>query len=200
MPRKKRDFAQEYARRIERALAKGLTRAQGRGHPTAGTSYISDRRQTNKRTKPDNKLEDAIDAMRRGESLVAAAQRLHVSRERLSAYAKRQAGAERKGRAWTFNDTRKRRVPIIAEDLLHPITIWVPSYEAASLVGLHYTEADQAVERPELFPAFIAKWSGKSVTDTKGRKYNFATDPNDLYRALVADEIDWTRIYHLQVH
>lgn len=88
---------------------------------------------------------------------------------------------------------------MIAEGELHPVTIWVPDHEAASLVGHHYAEASQAVERPELFPAFRAKWSGRFVTDTKGRTYTFATNPNDIYRALVADEIDWTRIYHLQV-
>lgn len=200
MARKKRQYAQEYARRVERALAKGLTRAQARGHPAAGTPYISDRTGAKRRTKPDPKLEDALVGMRKGESLSAAAKRLRVGRERLSAYAKRQAGAVRKGRAWTLNDTRKRRVPIIAEGSSRTLTIWVPDHASAALVGLHYAQASQAAENPELFPDLAAKWSGTLVTDTKGVEHFFATNENDIYRALFEDEIDWARIYHLQVH
>jgi hypothetical protein len=34
-----------------------------------------------------------------------------------------------------------------------------------------------------------------TIKDVKGREYAFATDPNDIYRALYADEVDWSRIY-----
>lgn len=200
MPKKKRDFAREYARRIESGHARGLTRSQARGHPSAGAPYASQRIVSRKRSKPDKTLEEAIRAIRSGESMSAAAKRLHVARERLSPYAKTQAGAVRSGRTWAFNDSRRRRIPIIAKGSLKPLQIWVSGHEAASLAGQHYGEAVKALEAPELFPALIAKWSGVAVTDTKGREHYFETDPNQLYRALIADEIDWSRIYHLQVN
>ena len=197
MPRKQRQYAEEYARRIERAMARGLTRAQARGHPGAGTAYASGDKTKAKRSKPDRTLEDAIKAMRRGETLSAAAKRGHVGRERLAAYAKQHAGASRKGRKWTFKDTRTRRIPIIAAKEPHPVTIRVNDYHAAELAGQHYLEASEAVENPELFPPFIAKWEGRTITDVRGREYVLSTDPNQIFRAIGGEEIDWSRIYHL---
>lgn len=99
MARKKRNYSEEYARRIERAKARGLSLSQARGHPGPGESLISSKRRKPKKHKPDKTLQAAIDAIRKGETMTGAAKRLHVSRERLSAYAKRQAGAKRKGRS-----------------------------------------------------------------------------------------------------
>ncbi len=36
------------------------------------------------------------------------------------------------------------------------------------------------------------------MIDARGGEHAFATDPNDIYRALAGDEIDWSRIYHLK--
>jgi hypothetical protein len=41
MARKPRDYAAEYARRIQKALDKGYTRSQARGHAKAGEAPIS---------------------------------------------------------------------------------------------------------------------------------------------------------------
>jgi hypothetical protein len=41
MAGKFRDYRAEYQQRIARALAKGFSRTQGRGHPKAGEAYIS---------------------------------------------------------------------------------------------------------------------------------------------------------------
>jgi hypothetical protein len=142
-------------------------------------------------------LEDAIKAMRGGASLSAVAKRYHVGRERLSAYAKKQAGASRRGMGWTFNDTRERRVPVVVAGKPHPVTIRVSGRAPAELAGQHYAEASAAVETPELFPPFIAKWEGKTIADTHGREYVLASDPNEIFRAISAEEIDWSRIYHL---
>lgn len=196
-----RNHRKEYARRIERGEARGLTRAQARGHPGAGMAYASRQAAKPKRVTPDRKLEEAIKAIRAGDSMSAAAKRTGVSGERLSAYARQQAGAERKGRTWTFNDTRTRRIPLLAEGHLNAVIVKVTGHEAAKLAGEHYDEAFRALTDQSLFSAFMEKWSGVTITDNKGRVYSLSTDPNHLYRLTVTgDEIDWTRIYHLHMH
>lgn len=173
-------------------MARGLSRSQARGHARHGEAPIRP-----KPAKPDRTLEDAIKAMRGGETLSAAAKRFHVGRERLVAYAKHHAGASREGRKWTFKDTRTRRIPIIAANESHPVTIRVNDYHAAELAGQHYSEATEATEDPELFPTFIAKWEGTSITDVRGREFVLSTDPNQIFRIIGGEEIDWSRIYHL---
>jgi hypothetical protein len=198
---RKRDYKAEYQRRIANAANRGLTRSQARGHPGAGLAYVSKRGATPKRTKPDPKLEDAIKAIRAGDGISAAAKKVGVSRERLSAYAKQQAGAERKGRVWTLNDTRSRRVPLLVEGHNNAVVVKVAGHEPARLAGEHFDEAHRALTDQSLFPAFREKWSGVTITDHKGRVYSLSTDPNHLYRLTVTgDEIDWTRIYHLHMH
>jgi hypothetical protein len=192
-----RRYDVEYARRVRNALARGLTRSQARGHPAAGTPHISGRGKKLKSSKPDRTLEDAIKAIRQGETLTAAAKNAGVSRERLSAYAKQYAGAARHGRRWTFNDARVRRIPIIAAGEVSFLTIKVPGFEPAHLAGQHFDEASKALEDHELFPSFIERWTGVSITDVNGNDHLFATEPSQLYRVIGADEIDWARIYHL---
>ena len=72
-----RDFKAEYRRRIQRGLAKGLTRQQARGHQV-----------TTKRGKStyDPILERGVKLMRDGRPLSSAAAALHVSTERLRNY------------------------------------------------------------------------------------------------------------------
>lgn len=196
MTKKPRNFAEEYARRIARAKARGLSRSQARGHARHGEVPIRP-----KPAKIDLTLEGAIKAIRAGDGISAAAKRAGVSRERLSAYAKRQAGAERNGRTWTFNDTRTRRVPLLVEGHNHAVVVRVTGHEPARLAGEHFDEAHRALTDQSLFPAFREKWSGVTITDNKGRVYSLSTDPNHLYRLTVTgDEIDWTRIYHLHMH
>lgn len=197
---KVRDFKSEYQRRIRSALARGLDRSQARGHPGAGSIYASQRDTKPQRAKPDRVLEDAIDAMRKGESLSAAARKMRVGRERLSAYAKQYAGASRQGPAWTFDDKRVRRVPIIAAGEGNFIITKVPGFEPAHLAGQHYQEAEAAITDQSLFPAFIERWRGVTIADLDGNLHTFSVDPNQLYRAIGDDEIDWTRIYHLYMH
>lgn len=200
MARRKRDYRKEYARRIQSALARGLSRAQARGHPPAGTFYTSRPGAKPGRLKTDARMEAAINAIRAGETLSAAAKRIRVGRERLSAYAKEHAGAVRTGRTWTFRDNRTRRIPIISAEAPNPIKIRVRGSEPAALAGRHYAEAGKALEDQSLFPAFIERWSGVTITDASGRTHPLATDPNHLYRAFNADEVDWSRIYRLYMN
>lgn len=192
---KQRNFAEEYRRRIARGVARNLTRSKARGHPRTGESYASSRSGKLKSAKPDAALRRALAAMRSGTSLGATAKAHKVSRERLSAYAKSRGGATYGKRRWSFRPNDRFRIPIIAKGHRNPVTIWVADEEAAKLAGEHYNEAGRAVEKPILFPAFKKRWDGVTISDVKGKEYAFATDPNDIYRVLHADEIDWSRIY-----
>ncbi|MBO9581446.1 MAG: hypothetical protein J7498_11195 [Sphingobium sp.] len=192
-----RNYKVEYRRRLANAAKRGLTRSQARGHPGKGEPHASRVGKKSKRAKSDPVLDSAIAAMRGGESLGAAAKRLRVSRERLSAYAKDQAGAVRTGARWTFDDRRGRSVPIIAQGHFNAITITVPGYDAASLAGLYWSQASEAAQNQALWAPFIARWSGVTITDVNGREYKFSIEPNDIYRTLHADEVDWSRIYQI---
>lgn len=77
-----RDYRGEYQRRKLRALARGLSLSQARGHPRAGERYASKSAQL---LVVDDRFEKALREMRRGSSLAAAARELRVSREKLSA-------------------------------------------------------------------------------------------------------------------
>ena len=138
--------------------------------------------------------------MRAGDPLGAVAKRLRIGRERLSAYAKQYAGASQRAGVWTFNDKRTRRVPVIATNSTTYDEIKVRGFDPAQLAGEHYHEAEAALHEPSLFPTFIERWRGKTITDVNDRTYEFATDPNQLARAISAEEIDWARIYRLYMH
>lgn len=189
---RKRNYRDEYRRRMANAAKRGLSRSQARGHARQGEAPIRP-----KSIKIDPILEDAIKAMRAGATLSATAKRFHVGRERLATYAKKHAGASRRGRGWSFNDKRERRVPVIVAGKPHFVAIRVEGHGPAELAGQYYAEASAAVENPELFPPFIAKWEGRTIADTRGLEYVFSTDPNQIFRAIAGEEIDWSRIYHL---
>ena len=133
--------------------------------------------------------------MRSGGSLAATAKAHKVSRERLSAYAKSKGGATFGQKRWAFRANERFHIPVIAKGRRNAVFIWVADEAAATLAGEHHNEAGRAVEKPILFPAFEKRWEGVTIRDVKGREYAFSTDPNEIYRALNADEIDWSRIY-----
>jgi len=183
-----------YAKRLASAASRGLTKSQARGHPLASEAYASELR-GKARTKSDAAIQKALTAMKSGSSLAATAKAHKVSRERLSAYAKSKGGATYGQKRWSFQQRDRFQIPIIAKGRRNFVKVWVGSEEAAKLAGEHFAEARKAVENPILFPAFEKRWEGVTITDLKGRDYNFETDPNQIYRALNANEIDWSRIY-----
>ena len=192
---RQRDYKAEYQRRIARGAARNLTRSQARGHPGLSEAYASGRTRVHI-AKADTTIQKALATMRSGKSLAATAQAHKVSRERLSAFAKSSAGATYSRKQWTFTgDSDRRRVPIIVKGHPNPVTIWVRGERPAKLAGEHYNEAGHAIEKPSLFPIFEKRWSGVTITDLKGREFEFETDPNAIYRAMHADEVDWSRIY-----
>lgn len=187
-PMRRRDFKAEYARRKKRAAERGLSLSQARGHPRAGEVGL----------RPigfDAGLEAALKAMRAGEPLKAAAARQRVSRERLSRYAKSQAGAAREGRVWTFNDRRRRTVLFIENG--RAVRLRVEGYEAARLAGIHWDEAHKALRDHRRAAPFIRRWENSSIRDTNGRRHVFTTNLNEIYEAVHANDSAFEAVYQL---
>ena len=194
--RKPRDTKAEYARRKRNGLARGLSLSQARGHPKAGEV-----RARGGQGSPalDPVLETGLRQLRAGKSLSQVARELHVGRERLSAYAKDQAGATRKGVAWSFDDQRRRRIRFFANGE-HEVR-WVKGFEPAALAGHYHNDARALLadldELDSRLPDFVAKYAGKSIRDTSGREYFLEVDPNEIYRLAHAYPEPYEQIYQL---
>lgn len=70
MALRKRNYAAEYRRRIERGMTKGLSRSQARGHPRHHEPYLAEIA----KVRPyDRTLEEGLAKVRQGRSLGGAA-------------------------------------------------------------------------------------------------------------------------------
>src|SRR5262249_37894045 len=104
---RKRDYATEYARRISRGLAGGLSRSQARGHPKPGESAISLRR--GPATLEDDRLQRGLRILRQEKNLRVAARTIGVSPERLKHAAAAKGAIIKERRRWVVNPDLPRR-------------------------------------------------------------------------------------------
>jgi hypothetical protein len=145
------------------------------------------------------KLEAALKQLRKpGASLSRVASDAHVGRERLSRYVKAVAGAERRGRVWTFNDQRVRQLAIVEAGVGQPVQIRVRGFEDAHRAGLHFYEAGQALKDQDLYPDFVRRWEGQRIRDVSGRWHVLSTDLNQLYIVLLAQNYAFERFYKIE--
>src|SRR5882757_9835576 len=105
---RKRNYQQEYRRRILRGLSQGLTRSQARGHAPKRK-----KRFRHPLPKSDAAIDAAVREINRGQSISAAARLSGVSPKRLRTFLKRRRLIKRKGRRLVPDDKRARRVPVI---------------------------------------------------------------------------------------
>lgn len=189
MPRK-RDYKAEYARRLARGKALGLSRAQARGHPRKGEPLASS---AEAKPKSDEKIEAALRDMRGGTSMTAAAREQRISSKRLSQFIKAHRIARYQGGEWRFSDTRPRRVPIIQNAQIKAII--VPGFDEASRVGKYHNAVGRFVRTQDI--QVLAPFSGDAVKDIRGKAHPFETDPNALIRYALKDEPEFHEIYQI---
>jgi hypothetical protein len=190
MPRKKRDYAAEYRRRIARGLAKGVSRSQARGHPRATEPYLSPGRTANR------KLEAGVAALRKKKSLKAAARDVKVSPERLRRYLKDLDFVEKRRGRWVVGtDPRLRAVLIYSDGKKQRIV--VQGYEPAALTGSYWNAVSEFLRTND--PVHLAPFVGIQIRDANGKPYMLETRPNVLYR-LASEGLDsFEQMYRIVV-
>ena len=186
---KKRNHRAEYARRIAAAEAKGLSRSAGRGHARAGERPRPVGVRLIDAKRPE---ERAIKFMKRGETLAHAAALEGVTVQHLRRYLKEETAACWSAGEWHITDDRPRQVPFYSQGKL--VTPWLAPAEASRAAMF-----DQAVRifLPTGDEEHLASFVGESVTDIKGVRWRFETDPNTLYELDNAGELDFPEIYKI---
>ena len=105
-----RDHKTEYARRIARGLASGLSRSQARGHPKSAEAPA----RTSSRPISDDRIQRAFRVLRQERSFAEAARAAKVSPERLRNYAIERGLIEKHGRRWQTRADLPRRMLIFS--------------------------------------------------------------------------------------
>ncbi len=190
MPRRPRDHQAEYARRIARGLAKGLSRSQARGHSRPGETAA---RVKSLRPISDERMQTALQALRKEKSLTKAAKSVGISPERLRRYANEKGAIEKTGRRWRIRSNLPRRMKLFSNG--RELYVVLSDFDSASIVGryLHAVRVFLDTNRTSV----LASYSGKSVQDIAGKTYPFETRPNVLYRLASSGDSTFEQIYRL---
>jgi hypothetical protein len=186
-----RNYAAEYARRIQKGRTRGLSTRQARGHPGTGESHVSSRAAT---PRYNPRLEEGLKGLRDGKSLKASARSAHVAPERLRAYIAQTGVVEKEHRRWVVKvDDRLRVVPIFSKG--QNIEIRVRGYEPAREAGAYMAAVKQFLATNDR--SLLGPFEGQSVLDVTGKRHPFETRPNVLYRLHAAGTEPYEQIYRI---
>jgi hypothetical protein len=191
--RRKRNFKAEYARRIARGAAKGISRSQARGHPKPTEAAVSSKRSS--KPIPDDRLQLAFKVLRQEKSLTAAARAAKVSPERLRRYATQRDIIEHQGRRWIVPRDLPRRMLLFSDG--KDLRVVVGDFTSASKIGRFMSAVRHFLRTNR--PAALREFEGESVTDISGKTHPFETRPNTLYRLASAHDQSFEHIYRIVV-
>ena len=189
---KKRDYVTEYARRLARAIAKARRRKRKRGSPkVVETTAESPKRAP----RDDKKLQRGLKALRKSNSLTAAAHTAHVSPDRLRRFATRKGVIRKKRGRWVVTADLPRRMLVFSGG--REITVTVLNYRSARVIGKYMNAVKQfaGTGKPEVLAPFV----GRNVKDTAGNSHPFETNPNVIYRLVSTGDQAFEKIYRIVV-
>jgi hypothetical protein len=193
MPRKPRNYAGEYKRRLRKWLSRGFSRSQARGHPRPGEAGLTVRRRPT--SLDDQRLQLALRVLRQEKSLAAAAKAARVSPERLKHAAAAKDAILKERRRWVLNPDLPRRMLIYSRR--QAIQITVGDQASASLVGRYMAAVGKFLvsNDQDLLQPFIRQ----SVIDSSGKSHPLETNPNTLYRLISGGGETFEAVYRIVV-
>lgn len=183
-----RNYKAEYQRRIASAAKRGLSRSQARGHARAIEAPLRP-----KPEKSDDRLEAALKLLRQTGNQGHAAKEAGISAERFRRFLRSNSLAERRGSQWQITDNRTRRMTVITDGEARELTL--RDFEQASLNGQHLAAVKAFLSTNEI--SWLAKFSGQSVIDAKGKAHPLESNPNMLHRLAAAGDEQFHEIYRL---
>jgi hypothetical protein len=193
MVRSVRNHRAEYARRIARGAARGISRSRARGHPRPSESAISSMRTP--RPIEDDRLQVAFKVLRQEKSLNAAARAAKISPERLRHFATERDIIERQGRRWIVRHQLPRRMLLFSDGRV--VQVVVGDFASASKVGRFMSAVSHFLRTNN--PAGLREFEGASVADVSGKSHVFETRPNALYRLASVHDQSFEQIYRIVV-
>lgn len=183
---RKRNYKQEYQRRIERAVAAGKSRSAARGHPRAADLPSKPA----SRIDRESPVEKALTRMLRGESQKSASKAEGISAERLRAFLKSNTTARRLGRQWVISDRRPQSFWMITRGQLRPVTL---RREQGKWLSAHARAVNEFLSTND--PTPLEPFVLRAVKDVHGRVHPYETDPNTLRRLDSIGELHFLEIY-----